>query len=70
MPVSSALASELDRLTLQEKAAVADALLRQLEEKWLPDDAQLAELQRREEVAEKKPDSTLSVGEEIRRLRR
>ncbi len=70
MPVSAALSSQLDQLTPAEKAAVADTLLRQLDEQWQPTDAQLAKLQQRERQAEERPDATLPVGEEIQRLRR
>lgn len=70
MPVSPALTSQLEQLSLSEKAAIADALWRQLDEKWQPSQAQLAELSRREALAQKNPESTLPVGEEVRRLRR
>ena len=70
MPVSAALTSQLAQLTLTEKAAVADALWRQVDEQWEPTAAQIAELNRRAEEAEKNPASTLPVGEELRRLRR
>ena len=49
---------------------VADALWREVDEQWEPTDGQIAELNRRAEQAEKNPESTLPVGEEIRRLRR
>ena len=70
MPVSSSLTSQLAQLTSNEKAAVADELWRQVDEQWHPTEAQLAELNRRAEHAEKHPESTLPVGEELRRLRR
>ncbi len=70
MPVSAALSSQLDQLTPSEKAAVADALLRQLDEQWQPTDAQLTELQRRERQTDQNPDTTLPIGEELKRLRR
>ena len=70
MPLSPALGSQLDLLSLPEKAAIADALGRQVDEQWEPSEAQLAELNRRADEAERTPDSTLPLGEEIRRLRR
>lgn len=70
MSVSLTLASQLEQLTPPEKAAVAEALWRQVDEQWQPTEAQLTELSRRETAAQNSPDGTLSVGEEIRRLRR
>lgn len=70
MPLSPALGSQLDLLSSPEKAAIADALGRQVDEQWEPSEAQLAELNRRADEAERTPDSTLPLGEEIRRLRR
>ena len=68
--VSASLSSQLAQLSSQEKAIVADALWREVDELWEPTAGQLAELNRRAEQAEKNPESTLPVGEEIQRLRR
>jgi hypothetical protein len=70
MSVSLILASQLEQLTPPEKAAVAEALWRQVDEQWQPTEAQLTELQCREDAAQSSSDGTLPVGEEVRRLRR
>ncbi len=70
MPVSSTLASQLEGLPADEKAVVADALWRQLDDQWQPTAAQLTALSQREAAVREDPASTLPLGEEIKRLRR
>ena len=70
MPVTSTLAAQLRRLSAREKAALADHLWREAEVKLAPSAAQLAELDRREASALRRPQRLRSVGDAVRRLRR
>ena len=70
MPVTTILAHELRRLTAGEKAALADHLWREAELKLGPTPAQLAELDRRAELALKQPHKLRPAGDALRRLKR
>lgn len=69
MPVSSALAGQLRRLTAREKAALADHLWRQAEDRLGPSAWQLATLGEREQAALATPRRLRPVGDALRRLR-
>ena len=64
------LQEELKKLTPNEQLALADYLVMNAEKAVEPSPAQLAELNRRYAEAIAKPETLLSPGEEIRRLRR
>lgn len=70
MPLTSALAAQLRRLTPREKAAIADHLWREAEPKLGPTASQVAKLEARAAAALKSPQKLRPLGDAVRRLRR
>jgi putative addiction module component (TIGR02574 family) len=70
MTLTATLTGELKRLTLREKAALADHLWREVEGGIGPTPDQLAELNRRAADALKNPKKLRSPSELVRRIRR
>ena len=64
------LQDELRKLSSQEKLVLADYLVLQAEQSAEPSSAQLAELNRRYAEAVAHPETLLSPGEELDRLKR
>ena len=64
------LQDELRKLSPQEQLALADYLVMHAEKSAEPSPVQLAELNRRYAEAIAKPETLLSPGEELRRIKR
>ncbi len=70
MPLTADLASKLRRLSPREKAALADHLWREAEQKLGPTSTQLDMLNSRVAKAMARPGKLKPVGDALRRLRR
>jgi hypothetical protein len=70
MTLTATMTGELKRMTLRQKAALADHLWREVEEGLGPTPDQVAELNRRATAALKNPKKLRSPTELVRRIRR
>ena len=70
MAMPTSLARQIGKLTAREKAALADHLWREAEQKFKPTAGQLATLDRRAALAAGNPQQTRPLGDAVRQLSR